>query len=85
MHSQQRACFFIDGIFVVRELGAIRGPNFAQERPALLHDFRNAETVANFDQFAARDDHFAAARQCREHNKNSGGAIVDHDRRFRAG
>jgi len=49
VHPQNHASFLIDRIFIIRDACAIRRAHFAKHRATLLHDFRNAKTVANFD------------------------------------
>src|ERR1700722_2719142 len=85
MNAKKHARFFGDGGFVVREARAVRGADFAQRRAALRHDFGNAEAVANFDEFAARDKDFAIASERGEDKQHGGGAIVDDDGGFGAG
>src|SRR6516162_8418981 len=84
VHPQQYPRLFIDSIFVIRDARAIGGSHFPQHRSALFHDFRDAKTVPDFNQFAARHDYFAPARQRRERYQHRGGAIVHHDDCFRA-
>ena len=43
------------------------------------HDVGNAEAVADFDQFAARDDGFAAGGEFVERQEYGGGVVVDRD------
>ena len=43
------------------------------------HDIGNAEAVADFDQLAARDHHFAAGGQFVERQKDGGGIVIDRD------
>ena len=83
--AEEHARFFGDGVFVVGEARAIRGPDFAQRRAALRHDFGDAEAVADFDELAARYEDFAVARKRCENEEDGGGAIVDDDGGFRAG
>ena len=85
MHAQKQTGLLIDCIFVIGDARAVGGAHLAKYRAALLHDFRDAKAVANFNQFAARHDHFAATSQGRKGDKNSGSAVVDHNGGFRAG
>ena len=64
---------------------AIGRPDFPQDRAALRHDFRNAKAIPDFDQFAARNQHFAVFRQRRQDQQHRGGAIVHHDGCLRSG
>ena len=59
--------------------GAVGGAHFAQHGARALHDIRNAEAVADFDQFAARDDHFVAGGQFVQRQINGGGVVVHRD------
>ena len=66
MHAKQYARLLVDSAFVVRDVRAVRSADFAKVRATLLHDFRDSKSIANFDQFSARDDYLAAARQRRK-------------------
>src|SRR5205814_9656419 len=59
----------------------IRGADFAQFRATGFENFRDAETAANLDQLAARDDHFFSLRgeMPQDEDKRSG-AIVHNGR-----
>src|SRR3984885_15039931 len=70
--------------FVIAQASAIGGADFAEERAAFGHDVWNAETVANFDQFAAGDDDFGGFRERIEDEKNRGCVVVDYDGGFGA-
>jgi len=85
MHAEKHARFFGDGVFVVCEARAICGADFTERGAALLHDFGDAEAVADFDEFAARDEDFAVTREGGESEKDGGGTIVDDDSGFGAG
>ena len=75
-----------DGGGVVVERGAVGGADLAQPRAAGFEDFGDAETAADLDQFAARDDDFLfrAPREMPQHQDERRGAVVDDRRRFRA-
>src|SRR5713101_2732260 len=79
MYAQQNPRFFIDGLLVVREVRAIRRADLAKDCPALLHDFRDSKAVPDFDQFPARDNHFAAASQRRKRHQHRRRTIVHHN------
>ena len=53
--------------------------------PLSRHDFGDAEAVADFDEFAAGDDDFAAVGERGQDEQDGGGAIVDDDGGFGAG
>ena len=82
--KQQRG-FFVYGIFVVRWMRAIGTANFFQNRSALGHDFGNAKRAADFDQLAARNDHFFAFGQRVQAEQNRRGVVVHHRCSFSAG
>src|SRR6266478_1321379 len=65
MHAQQQPRVLIDRVFVIDYVRAIRSPDFSKHRSALRHDLRDAEAVADFNQFAPRDDYLSAFRQRR--------------------
>ena len=82
--EQQRG-FFVDGVFVIRRMGAIGRADFAQNRAALGHDLGNAKGAADLDQLAARDDHFFAFGQRVQPEQHRGGIVIDHRGGFGAG
>ncbi len=45
------------------------------------HDVGDAEAVADFDQFAARDDDLAAGGEFVQREEDGGGVVVDGDAR----
>ena len=63
MHFQEQAGSFADGLFIIRRMSPVRRANLSENGPALRHYFRNAESSADFNQLAARDNHFFAIRQ----------------------
>ncbi len=85
MNAEEHARFVGDSVCVIGDARAVGGADFAQHRAALRHDFRNAEAIADLDQFAARDEDFTVTGECGEDEQNSRGAIVDDDRGFGAG
>src|SRR6266568_8195522 len=84
MHAKQETRLFVDRVFVVGETRAIGGADLAEDCAALFHDLGDSKAVPDFDEFAARDNDFAAASKSRESDQDGGGAIVDDDRGFRA-
>ena len=70
------------GGVVVGGARAVRRPDFAQPRAALLDDVGNAERAADLDQLAARDDDFLPAGDGREQQQRAGGVVVRQDRRL---
>ena len=83
MHAQQQARALGDGFAIIVDAGAVGGAHFAQHRARARHDIGDAEAVADLDQLAARDDHFAAGGQFVQRQKNRGGVVVDGDCRAR--
>ena len=85
VHAQDRARLGAERARVVGRAGAIGRADLAQARARALHDLGDAEAVADLDELTARDDDLAPApERCkREHECRC--AVVDADRRFRAG
>src|SRR5580698_4075318 len=79
MHSQQKTRALSDGVFVVGDAGPIGGADFAEGCAGLRHDVRDAERAANFHQFAAGDDYYAAFSERVEREENGGGVVVYYD------
>ena len=82
MDAQQHACAVVDGVAVIVDMGAVGGADFAQDGAGALHDFGDAEAVADFNQFAARDDGFASGGEFVEDEEERGGVVVDDDGGF---
>ena len=78
VHAQQQPRPLVEGAGVVGQAGAVGGADFAQHRAAAGHDVGDAEAAADFDQLAARDHHFPAFRQRRQHQQHRGGVVVHH-------
>ena len=85
MDAEENARFFSDRAFIVRQARPIRGADLSKRRAALRHDFGYTKAVADFDEFAARDEHFAVACERGEDEQNRRRAVVDDNRRFGAG
>ena len=83
MHAEQEARAVVDGALVVGDARAVGGADFAQRGLRLRHHVGNAERAADFDQFAAGDDDFAAFGQRVQGEQNGGGVVVDDDGRER--
>src|SRR5436190_2053168 len=58
MDTQQQPRPLIDGLLVILNASAVRGPNFLQDCAASGHNFRNSEGPADFNLLAARRDNF---------------------------
>ncbi len=78
MDPENHARALVDGFAVIVEVGAIRGAHFAQHGAGALHDFGDAEPVADLDQFTARDHRFPARRQLVENQEQRGRAVVHY-------
>ena len=63
MHSHDRSRLRADGALVVRQSSLVGRADFTEPGPGDLEDLGEPKTAADLDQLAARDDHFAAARQ----------------------
>ena len=85
MHLQQQTRPFGDRALVIRGARAIGGPHLFENGPAPGHDLGNPESAANFNQFAARDDHLFALGECVQRKQYCGGVVVDHRRRLSPG
>ena len=79
MHAQQESRAVVDGRFVVGDARAVGGADFAQRGVRLRHHVGDAERAADFDQFSAGDDDFAALGQRVQREQNGGGVVVDDD------
>ena len=84
MHAQEQAGAIGDGALVIAQARSIGSADFAEQRAAFGHDIGNAETIADFDQLAARDDDFGALGERIEDQKHRGGVVVDDDGGFGA-
>ena len=62
----------------------VRRADLHEPRTGAREHVRNAETVADLDQLAARDDDVPALRQRGEGEEHCGGVVVDNERGFRA-
>src|ERR1035441_6493883 len=79
MHAHQQARAVRDGGAVIVDAGAIGGADFAQRGAGAGHDVGDAEPVADFDQFTARDDGLAAGGEFVEGEEHGGGIVIDGD------
>ena len=85
MNTQQQPRALTDCVFVVHRTRSICSPNFTENRAAFRHDLGYTEAVADFDELATRDDHFAAFSQRGEHEQDRGRTVVHYDRGFGTG
>ena len=74
-----------DGFFEVAEARDVGGADLLQDGAADGHDVGDAEAAADFDELAARDDHFLAVAQSAEGDDRGGGVVVDGGRGFGPG
>src|SRR5690348_17393804 len=81
MHAENKTRPLIDGITIVTEMRAVGGSHFAYDRSGTGHDLRDAKSIADFDQLAARDDHLVIRRQFLEHQIDGSSVVIDHNRR----
>ncbi len=70
---------------IILGMRAVGRAYFDQLRPGPRHNVRHAESAADLDQLAARDDRLAAVRQCVQAEKHSRRIVVDERRILRAG
>ena len=70
---------------VVGAARAVRRAHLDEPRARGREDLGDPEAAADLDQLPARDDGVAAARERRARQQHRGGAVVDGDRRLRAG
>src|SRR4029453_15030798 len=70
---------------VVLEMRAVGRADLAQERTRAALDVGDPELPTDLDQLAPGDDHFLAARQALQGEKDRGRAVVDDERGLGAG
>ena len=85
MRLEDDAGLRTNGFLEIAQVGAIGGADLVQFRAGALHHFRQAKRAADFDELAARDDGFLAARVRGEGQQHGGGIVVDDAGVFRAG
>lgn len=83
--AEEEAGVFVDGALVVGDASAVGGAHFAEDGAALIHDVGNAEAVADFDEFAARDDDFEIFGERVEGEEDCGSIVIDDDGGFGGG
>ena len=77
MHLEQQRSLGTDRAFVIARMGAIGGADFAQTRAAARHHIGQSKRTADFDQLAARHDHFASFGDRGQREQHRGGIVVD--------
>lgn len=82
MDDEDEAGVGVDGGAVVIGAGAVGGTHFAERSAGAGHDVGDAEAVADLDEFAARDNDFAAGGKLIECEVDRGGVVIDNDGRF---
>src|SRR6188472_1636532 len=80
MNPQQQACAVGDGLAEIADVGAVSRADLAQNDSGMPHDLRNPKPVADFDQFAARNNHFVSGGELVQRQVDGGGVVVDHNR-----
>lgn len=73
------AGWVVDASFVVGGSGAVGGPYFDEFGAALFHDVGDAESAADFDEFAAGDRNASAGGEGGEDQHDGRRAVVDND------
>ena len=76
MHLHDRTGVFRDGPFIIGDSGAVCGSHFTKTGAALLHDVRNAETTAYFNQFASGNNHLFVFGKRGKHKCHCGGIVI---------
>src|SRR4029077_4864033 len=84
MHAKEKLRAVAECLLVIAQVRAIRGADFMKRGAACGHDVRDAEAVADLDEFAAPDEHFGAPRESVQHEKNGGRVVIHYDRGFGA-
>ena len=79
MDAQQQPRALVDGGAVIVQMRAVGRADLAQNRAGARHDIGNAEAVADLDQLAARDHHFAARRELVQGQKDGRGIVIHDD------
>src|SRR5262249_11984483 len=85
MHLEEQRRARAERLRIVLEVRAIGGPYLAELRAGAAHDVGQAEGAADLDQLAARDQHFAPARQRAQHQQYRRRVVVDDRGGFRPG
>ncbi len=85
MHAQEQSRFRADRALVVGGARAVRRPHLDQACAGAGEHVGDPEAVADLDQLAARDDHFAALGERREREQHRGRVVVDDERRLGPG
>ena len=84
VHAQDDGRLGADRPLVVRDPGAVRGPDLDEPRARAGEHVGNPEAVADLDQLAARDEHLAALGERGQGEQHGRGVVVDDERRLGA-
>ena len=79
VHLQDAAGVRADGVGVVREVGAVGGPDLAQARPGAGDEVRQPEAVTDLHHLPPAHDHLAAGGQRRRSQHQRRGAVVHRE------
>ena len=85
VHPQEQSRVGADRAFIVRGAGAVRRPHLDQARAGPCEHVGDPEAVADLDQLATRDDHFAPLGERGEREQHRGRVVVDDESRLRSG
>ena len=85
MNLENQAGFRVERRRIILLMRAIGGADFDKPRTSTRHDIRHAESAADLDQFAARDDRFLALGKRVEREQNGGGVVIHYRRILGAG
>ena len=75
----------VDRLLVIRPVRLVRSADLVEPGTAGAHHVGQTETAADFDQLAARDDHFAIRSQRGQDQHRRPGVVIHHDSRLGAG
>jgi len=81
MHAQYKACPLVDGVAIISQMRAIGSSHFANDGARACHDLGNSKSIADLDQFSARDNHLMPERQLFQNQIDGRGIVVDDNRR----
>ena len=80
MHPQNGSRGRTQRSFIISQRRLVRGPDFAENRPAGLHDFRHPKSTANLNKLTARNHYLPAdsATQVLQHQDQRRRTVIDH-------
>ncbi len=80
MDLQEKPSLGRDGRFIVGKAGAVGRSDFDDPRTGLTHHIRDPETSSDFNQFPARNNHFATLGDRGQGQENRGRIVIDDHR-----